>query len=110
MLPILLSGCFTVQLDHVVRDTTEAGKSAYQSLSTKWDAKKMAKSGNVIAHSYVGANTQSIDTIKQLCVTEAVQKLRAIAGVDEVAYTVTENAIAAINGKIVANCKVGLNK
>jgi hypothetical protein len=115
-LPLLLSaalilpGCVTVKLDNVVRDTAEVSKNAYESLSAKWDAKKKARTANVIAHSYVGTGNQSVNDIKQQCESEAVQKLRAMSGKDEVRYTLIENDIVSINGTIAANCKVGMDK
>jgi hypothetical protein len=108
--PLLLSGCLSVKLDNVVRDTADVSKSAYQSLSAKWDAKKKAKTANVISHSYLGNASQSINEIKQLCESEAVQKLRVMAGVEDVQYTLIENEIVTINGAVAANCKVGMDK
>jgi hypothetical protein len=108
--PLLLSGCFSVNLDHVVRDTADVSKNAYQSLSAKWEAKKKAKTANVIAHSYVGTPEQSILEVKQLCESEAAQKLRQLAGVENAPYTLIENEIVTINGGVAANCKVGMDK
>lgn len=108
--PLVLSGCFTIKLDNVVRDTADVSKNAYQSLSAKWDAKKKAKTANVISHSYIGASSQSVTEIKQQCESEAVQKLRAMSGVEDVRYTLIENEIVTINGAVAANCKVGMDK
>jgi hypothetical protein len=109
-LPLLLSACFSVKLDNVVRDTADVSKSAYQSLSAKWDGKKKAQTANVISHSYVGTSSQSVTEVKQNCESEAVQKLRALSGVQDVHYTLIENEIVTINGGIAANCKVGMDK
>ncbi|WP_073213311.1 hypothetical protein [Massilia sp. CF038] len=108
--PILLSGCFTIKLDNVVRDTADVSKSAYQSLAAKWDAKKKAKTATVISHSYIGNNNQTVTEVKQLCETEAAQKLRTMSGLEEVRYTVIENEIVTINGAVAANCKLGMDK
>jgi hypothetical protein len=110
LVPVVLTGCFTIKLDNVVRDTADVSKSAYQSLSAKWDGKKKAKTANVITHSYVGSNSQSVAEIKQQCESEAVQKLRAMAAVEDVRYTLIENEVVTINGAVAANCKVGMDK
>jgi hypothetical protein len=110
LVPVILTGCISVKLDHVVRDTADVSKSAYQSLSSKWDAKKKAKTAIVINHSYIGAPTQSVVEVKQLCEAEAVQKLRSITGQESLAHTVIENEIVTSNGALAANCKVGVDK
>ena len=107
---LILSACVTVKLDNVVRDTAEVSKNAYQSLSAKWDKKKRDRTAEVIVHSYVGTSEQSVTEIRQRCETEAVQKLRTMAGVDDVRYTLIENDIVMINGAVAANCKVGMDK
>lgn len=108
--PLILSACVTVKLDNVVRDTAEVSKNAYNSLSAKWDKKKRDKTAEVIAHSYVGTSDQSVAEIRQRCETEAVQKLRAMTGIEDVRYTLIENDIVMINGAVAANCKVGMDK
>jgi hypothetical protein len=108
--PLALAGCFTIKLDNVVRDTADVSKNAYQSLSAKWDGKKKAKTANVISHSYIGAASESVTEIKQHCESEAVQKLRTMAGVEDARYTLIENEIVTINGGVAANCKVGMDK
>jgi len=108
--PFALSGCFSINLDHVVRDTADVSKSAYQSISEKMDSKKKPKASNVISHSYVGKPEESAVIVKQTCESEAAQKLRALTGSDNTPYTVIENEIVVINGSIAANCKVGLDK
>lgn len=109
-LPFALTGCLSINLDHVVRDTADVSKSAYQSISEKMDAKKKPKATNVISHSYVGKPDQSTVMVKQSCEAEAAQKLRALAGSDDAPYAVIENEIVVINGSIAANCKVGMDK
>lgn len=108
--PFVLSGCFTIKLDNVVRDTADVSKNAYQSLSAKWDGKKKAKTASVISHSYVGSSNQTVAEIKQQCENEAAQKLRAMAGAEDARYTLIDNEVVTINGAVAANCKVGMDK
>lgn len=109
--PLALTGCLSINLDHVVRDTADVGKSAYQSISEKMDAKKKPKAAaSVISHSYIGKPEQSVADVKQICETEAAQKLRALVGANDAPYTVVENEIVVINGGVAANCKVGMDK
>lgn len=43
--------------------------------------------------------------IKAACISEAAQKIAAAAG-KQLSYTVVENEISTLAGKIVANCKL----
>ena len=64
----------------------------------------------MISHSYIGNSNQTVTEVKQLCETEAAQKLRTMSGIEEVRYTVIENDIVTVNGAIAANCKLGMDK
>jgi hypothetical protein len=102
--PLVLAGCVSIELPHVVADTAKVSKEAYQALKgNKSDA-------NAISHSYIGNSSQTTTEIKQRCESEAAQKLRQMGNGSEVRYTVLENEIVAINGTIAANCRIALAK
>ncbi|MES2318457.1 MAG: hypothetical protein V4631_13290 [Pseudomonadota bacterium] len=97
---LLLSGCVSIELPHLVEDTAKVSKSAYQAL-TKRDAKPAASG---ISHSYLGNSAQTTIEIKQHCETEAARKLRQMDS--ELRYTVLENEIVVVYGNIAANCRL----
>jgi hypothetical protein len=108
--PLMLAGCVSIELPHLVSDTTNAGVNAYHSLTGKKDAKKREQDSNAISHSYIGNNSQTVGEVKQRCEAEAALKLRQLTNDQEVRYTVMENQIVTINGTIAANCRITLAK
>jgi hypothetical protein len=111
VVPLVLAGCVSIELPHVVADTANVSKEAYQALTGgKRDAKKREQDANAISHSYIGNNSQTTTEVKQRCETEAAQKLRQMGNGSEVRYTLLENEIVAINGTIAANCRIALAK
>ena len=101
---LVLAGCVSIELPHVVADTAKVSKEAYQAL------KGNKRDANAISHSYIGNSSQTTGEIKQRCESEAAQKLRQVGNGSEVRYTVLENEIVAINGTIAANCRIALAK
>jgi len=96
----LLAGCVSIELPHVVEDTANLGKNAYQAMKAK------RQPGNALAHSYVGSSSQTTTDIRQHCEAEAARKLREMNDGKEQRYTVLDNEIVIINGNVAANCRV----
>jgi len=105
--PLMLAGCVSIELPHLVSDTTNASVNAYHSLTGK---KKQDQDPNVLAYTYVGNNEQSVSEIKQRCETEAARQLRQRTNNADLRYTVIENEIVAAHGTVSANCKIALAK
>jgi hypothetical protein len=61
----------------------------------------------VLAHSYVGKDSETIAQIKQSCVDEATEKLNRI-GVKETRYSILRNEVVSLNSSAVANCELAL--
>jgi hypothetical protein len=107
-----LSGCVSVELPGIVSDTVKVTKDVYKSATGDKTEAKNAQPGaatprRMIAHSYIGKDSQTVAEIKETCVTEAVQKLSQMAG-KELPYTVIENDIVTLNNNVAANCKVAV--
>lgn len=114
LIPILaLSGCVNLEFPGLIADTAKVSKDAYASVMGKKEVQEPAKSpavqGEYIAHAYIGQESQSVTEIKQLCVSEAAEKLVKLAGKD-VRYSVAENAISTVNNAVVANCRLVVEK
>lgn len=60
-----------------------------------------------LSNSVEGTNRQTIDDVKLSCIADAARKLNELSG-KELRYTVLENDIAVIGGKVVANCKIAV--
>jgi hypothetical protein len=108
--PLMLAGCVSIEVPHLVSDTASAGKSAYQAMTAKRDAKKREQDVTAISHSYIGNNSQTIGEVKQHCEVEAAQKLRQATNDKETRYTLLDNEIVTINGTVAANCRIALAK
>lgn len=108
LLSLALTACVTIEVPHLVADTAAVGKSAYDALHAKKEAKKREQASNAMSHSYVGNKRQTTAEIKQQCEVEGAAKLRQVGGGEQVAYTVLTNEIVSINGAIAANCKLAL--
>lgn len=106
---LFLSGCISIEMPGLVSDVVKATKDAYReamadkTVPTKAPATTSARF--VLAHSYVGKDSQSVAEIKQLCVNEAAQKLVSIAG-KELGYSVLKNEVVTFNNKAIANCEL----
>ncbi|MFZ2161908.1 MAG: hypothetical protein WAW02_06785 [Sideroxyarcus sp.] len=118
ILALALSGCVNLEFPGLIADTAKVGKDAYGAIVGKKEAQEPAKQEpakpvveqtEYITHAYIGQESQSITEIKQLCVSEAAEKLFKIAG-REVRYTVIENTIATVNNTVVANCRLDIDK
>jgi hypothetical protein len=123
ILALALSGCVNLEFPGLIADTAKVGKDAYGAIVGKKEAQEPAKQEpakqepvkpaaeqtEYITHAYIGQESQSITEIKQLCESEAAEKLFKIAG-REVRYTVIENTIATVNNTVVANCRLDIDK
>ncbi|MES2018028.1 MAG: hypothetical protein V4484_16190 [Pseudomonadota bacterium] len=105
--PLMLAGCVSIELPHLVSDTANASVNAYQNLKGK---KKGEQDPNVLAYTYVGNNDQTVSEVKQRCETEAARQLRQRSNNAELRYTVLDNEIVAANGTISANCRIAVAK
>lgn len=105
---LTLSACVTIEVPHLASDLAKVGKDAHDSLSERREARKRERSGATLSHSYIGNSSQSTAEIRQQCEVEAAAKLRQAGGDAPVAYSVLENEIVSIGGKIAANCKLAL--
>jgi hypothetical protein len=110
---LLLSGCISIEFPGLVSDAVKATKGLYKDATG--DKAAPAKAGpaaasprQVLAHSYVGKDSQTVAEIKRSCVTEAARKLGQITG-KETPYTVVENEIATLGSDVVANCKLAVD-
>jgi len=99
---LFLSGCVSVELPNVVSDTARVTKETYQELTSK-----KAPARRVLAHSYVGKDSETLAQIKQVCVDEAAQKLSQL-GVAEQRYSVVKNEIVTLRNNAVANCELAV--
>ncbi|MBC7957025.1 MAG: hypothetical protein H7Y33_14285 [Cytophagales bacterium] len=115
IVPLLLCGCVSIEMPGLVADTANVAKDAYKNVTARKQpnapepAQAAASSAGparaAMNHAYVGTETQSVADIKQNCVTEAAQKLAQLNG-KSVPYSVAENEVSVINGRVVANCKL----
>lgn len=109
----LLTACVSIDLPGVVSDTAKVAKDAYKSVTGKKDEPEAAKASpdavNSVSNTYIGQDNQTAAEVKQLCVSEAAAKLFKASG-KEVAYSVIENTISAVNNAIAAHCKITPNK
>lgn len=101
--PLLLAGCVSIELPHLMSDTANASVNAYQSLTGK---KKGEQAPNVLAYTYMGNNDQTVSEIKQRCETGAAQQLRQRNNDMALRYTLIDNEIVAANGTVSANCRI----
>ena len=108
-----LSACVSIELPGVVTDTAKVAKDTYKSVTAKKNppeaAKPVAEAGNSISNTYVGQDSQTTAEVKQACVSEAADKLFKAHG-KEVAYTVTENNLSAVNNAVAAHCRITATK
>jgi chemotaxis protein CheY-P-specific phosphatase CheC len=101
---LFLSGCVSVSVPGLVSDTVKATKDAYKAVTGD---KTGPAAGRVLAHSYVGKDSQTVAEIKQSCVNEAAQKLSRLAG-KEPRYSVVKNEVVTFNNNTVANCELAV--
>ena len=108
---LFLSGCITIEMPGVVTDMVRVAKDAYKgSTSDKADSTKIPAASSarfVLAHSYVGKDSQTEAEIRQLCIKEAAQKLARIAG-KELSYVVVKSEVVTLNKNTYANCELGI--
>jgi PBP1b-binding outer membrane lipoprotein LpoB len=109
---LFLSGCVSIEFPGLVTDAVKATKDLYKEATSDKTEPAKAEPGatsprHTLAHSYAGKDSQTVAEIKRSCVTEAARKLGQVAG-KEMPYTVVENEIATVNGKVVANCKLAV--
>jgi hypothetical protein len=104
---VLLSGCISIDLPNVVSDTAKATKETYKELTSRKAEPAKAPARRVLAHSYVGKDSETVAEIRQICVNEAAQKLSLI-GVKDQSYSVQKNEIVTLNNSAVANCELAL--
>ena len=108
---LFLSGCISIEMPGVVSDIVKAAKDVYKGTSadkaepTKAPATTSAR--RVLAHSYIGKDSQTEAEIKQLCVKEATQKLNRITG-KEMDYSVLKNEIVTFNNNTFTNCELAV--
>jgi hypothetical protein len=118
-----LTACVSIELPGVVSDTARVAKDTYHSVTNRnkapspaqaaapapAPAKVVAEAGLSVSNTYIGQDSQTPTEVKQLCVSEAATKLFKASG-KEVAYTVNENTISAINNAIAASCRITADK
>jgi len=108
---LFLSGCVTIEMKDVVSDTVKATKDVYKEVTTKKTEPAKAPAASparrVLAHSYVGKDSETVSEIKQVCVNEAAQKLKQIAGKEQ-RYSVLKNDVLTLNNSAVANCELAI--
>lgn len=114
LIPILaLTGCVNLEFPGLIADTAKVSKDAYASVVGKKEsqepAKPVAAQNEYISNAYIGQENQTVTEIKQQCVNEALEKLLRLAG-NGVQYSVVENTISTLNNKVVANCKLAIEK
>jgi hypothetical protein len=107
--PLLFTACVSIKVPHLVEDTANVSKSAYNAVSEKIERRKRERDGKIITHSYIGSGNQTVNEVKQRCEAEAANKLRQMGG-GEVRYSVLDNDIVTINGAIAANCRLAMGR
>lgn len=131
----LLTACVSIELPGVVSDTAKVAKDTYHSVTNRKKepapatavapaaapvtastpvpapepVKVVAEAGLSVSNTYIGLDSQTPAEVKQLCVNEAAAKLFKASG-KEVAYTVNENTISAVNNAIAAHCRITAQK
>ena len=111
LLPLFLCGCVSIEMPGLVSDAVRAAKDLYSGTSEKTQlarADATASRQPVLAHSYVGKMSQTEAEIKNVCVAEAAQKLRLIAG-KELSYSVLRDDIVTLNNTAFANCELAVS-
>jgi hypothetical protein len=104
---LFLSGCISIDLPNVVSDTAKVTKETYKDLTSKKAEPAKVPARRVLAHSYVGKDSETVSEIKQVCVNEAAHKLSLI-GVTEQSYSVLRNEIVTLRNSAVANCELAV--
>jgi hypothetical protein len=104
---LFLSGCISIDLPNVVSDTAKLTKETYKDLTSRKEEPAKAPARRVLAHSYVGKDSETLAQIKQVCVNEAAQKLSQI-GVTEQRYSVLKNEVVTLKNSAVANCELAV--
>ena len=109
---LFLSACVSVELPkNLVSDTAKVTKDAYEGLTAKKTAPAKAPAATparrVLAHSYVGRDSETVAEIKQVCVNEAAQKLSKIGGKEQ-RYSVFKNELVTLNNSAIANCELAI--
>lgn len=111
LLPVFLCGCVSIEMPGLVSDVVKAAKDLYT--GTRADKTQLAKPDAiasrqpVLAHSYVGKMSQTEAEIKHVCIAEAAQMLRLIAG-KELSYSVLRDDIVMLNNTAIANCELAV--
>ena len=111
LLPLFLCGCVSIEMPGLVSDVVKAAKDLYAGTSA--DRTQVAKPDAtaprqpVLAHSYVGKMSETQAEIKHVCVAEAAQMLRVIAG-KELSYSVLREEIVMLNNTAIANCELAV--
>ena len=112
LLPLFLCGCVSIEMPGLVSDVVRAAKDLYSGTSAEKTqlarADATASRQPVLAHSYVGKMSQTEAEIKHVCVAEAAQKLRLIAG-KELSYSVLRDDIVTLNNTAFANCELAVS-
>jgi hypothetical protein len=112
LLPLLLSGCVSIEMPGLVSDVVKAAKDLYAGTSA--DRTQVAKPAAtasrqpVLAHSYVGKVSETQAEIKHVCVAEAAQMLRVITG-KEMSYSVLREEIVMLDKTAIANCELAVD-
>ena len=112
LLPLFLCGCVSIEMPGLVSDVVKATKDLYTGTSP--DKTQLANRGAtisrqpVLAHSYVGKMSQTEAEMKRVCVAEAAQMLRLIAG-KELSYSVLRDEIVMLNNTAFANCELAVD-
>ena len=104
---LFLSACISIDMPGVVTDTVKATKDVYKEATAKKTEPAATPARRVLAHSYVGGDSETVAQIKQSCVNEAAQKLSRL-GVKEQGYSVLKNEIVTLNDNAVANCELAV--
>jgi mannitol-specific phosphotransferase system IIBC component len=104
---VFVSGCVSIELPNVVSDTAKVTRETYKELTSRKAEPAKAPARRVLAHSYVGKDSETVAEIRQVCVNEAAQKL-SLMGVKDVRYSVQKNEIVTLNNSAVANCELAL--
>jgi len=107
---LFMCGCVSIEMPGLVPDVVKATKDLYAGTSTDKTTNRVETTSRqpVLAHSYVGKINQTNAEIKHVCVAEASQMLRLIAGKD-VSYSVLRNDIVMINNTAFANCELAID-
>lgn len=108
---LVITGCVKIEApDHLVADTVEVGKDAYNSIKRKLSKNDPADENSIFSYKYIIQDGDLIGESTSKCISGAVETARKALNVYniEVEKTVTNSVIE--EGKLALECSVVIAK